>query len=182
MNLVFHISEDGSETAKFCACTIFCCTFAQIIHFDLVQVGRTKCIIITILIAEALLTNYSLQNLLHLCVSSLQRNQTGSSPAMEFMAFKLCMDYLITYGLSITTFISDRHASITKYMRDVLKSIVHYFDIWHLKKSKDIPNLPTMILYLIFHNINTFHKTSCMYEDIPIQFPMISSFQSRDQT
>ncbi len=57
---------------------------------------------------------------------------------MEFMAFKLSMDYLITYGLYITTFISDRHTSIAKYMRDVLKKIVHYFDLWHLKKSKNI--------------------------------------------
>ena len=63
---------------------------------------------------------------------------------MEFMAFKLSMDYLITYGLCITTFISDRHTSIAKYMRDVLKSIVHYFDIWHLKKSKSIPNFSTI--------------------------------------
>ena len=148
--------DSMGHSAKFCAYT--CATFPQIIHFDLVQVGKTKCIIITILIAQALLINYSLQNLLHLCVSSLQRNQAGSSPVMEFMAFKLCMDYLITYGLSITTFTSDRHTSIAKYMRDVLKSIVHYFDIWHLKKSKDIPNLPTTILYLIVHNINTFHK------------------------
>ena len=108
--------------------------------------------------AQALLTNYLLQNLLHLCVSSLQRNQAGSSTAMEFMAFKLCMDYLITYGLSIKNFISGRHISIAKHMKDVLKSIVHYFDLWHLMKSKDIPNLPTMILYLIAHDTNTFHK------------------------
>ncbi|CAB4026779.1 PREDICTED: uncharacterized protein LOC107331715 isoform X3 [Paramuricea clavata] len=99
------IAGDGrhdsmGHSAKFCAYTIFCCTFAQIIHFNLVQ-----------------------------------RNQAGSSPAMEFMSFKLCMDYMIAYGLTITTFISDRHTSIAKHMRTVLKNIVHYFDIWHLKKK-----------------------------------------------
>ena len=78
---------------------------------------------------------------------------------MEFMAFKLCMDYLITFGLSITTFISDRHTSIAKYMRDVLKNIVHYFDIWHLKKSKNIPNL---ILYFAVH-IKILYACNSMY-------------------
>ena len=55
---------------------------------------------------------------------------------MEFMSFKSCMDYLMKQGLSITTFISD---SISKHMTTVLKKITHYFDIWHLKKSKYIP-------------------------------------------
>ncbi|CAB3984261.1 Hypothetical predicted protein [Paramuricea clavata] len=65
----------------------------------------------------------------------VQRNQAGSSPAMEFMSFKSCMDYLIKKGLAITTFISDRHTSVAKYMRSVLSKITHYFDIWHLKKT-----------------------------------------------
>ncbi|CAB4027620.1 Hypothetical predicted protein, partial [Paramuricea clavata] len=102
------ISGDGrrdsmGHSAKFCAYTIFCSTFAKIVHFDLVQ-----------------------------------RNQAGSSPAMEFMCFKLCMDYLIGYGIRITTFISDRHTSIAKYMRTKLTNIIHYFDIWHLKKSSSL--------------------------------------------
>ena len=55
---------------------------------------------------------------------------------MEFMGFRQCMEYLIGYGLIITTFISDRHIAIASHMRKVLVNIVHYFDIWHLKKSK----------------------------------------------
>ena len=66
----------------------------------------------------------------------VKRNQAGSSPAMEFMAFKECMNYLIGYGLVITTFISDRHVSIASHMKKVLTRITHYFHIWHLKKSK----------------------------------------------
>ncbi|XP_015751817.1 PREDICTED: uncharacterized protein LOC107331715 isoform X2 [Acropora digitifera] len=65
----------------------------------------------------------------------VQRNQAGSSTAMEFMAFKQCMNYLIGYGLLITTFISDRHVSIASHMKKVLTGIIHYFDIWHLKKK-----------------------------------------------
>lgn len=52
------------------------------------------------------------------------------------MAFKQCMDFLIGYGLLITTFISDRHISIASHMRKVLHKITHFFDVWHLKKSE----------------------------------------------
>ena len=63
---------------------------------------------------------------------------------MEFMGFQECMQYLIGYGLLISTFISDRHISIASHMNKVLHHIKHYFDIWHLKKSKR------------FHCINVF--------------------------
>lgn len=68
---------------------------------------------------------------------------------MEFMAFKLYMDYMITYGLTISTFISDRHSSIAKYMRTAVKNIVHYFDLWHLKKSKSTIVLLPKTYYLV---------------------------------
>jgi len=55
---------------------------------------------------------------------------------MEFVGFKQFMEFLIGYGLFITTFISDRHVVIASHMKKVLKNILHYFDIWHLKKSK----------------------------------------------
>lgn len=54
---------------------------------------------------------------------------------MEFMAFKKCMDELIGWDLLISTFISDRHKSISSHMKKVLTHVTHYFDIWHLKKS-----------------------------------------------
>lgn len=60
----------------------------------------------------------------------------GSSNAIEYAAFQRCMDFLLGNGLPISTFVSDRHASITKHMREELTNITHYFDIWHLKKSK----------------------------------------------
>lgn len=77
----------------------------------------------------------------------LQRNQAGSSPAMEFVGFEQCMEYLIGYGLLITTFISDRHVSIASHMKKVLTNIVHYFDIWHLKKSKDTYKCTFMLVH-----------------------------------
>ena len=56
--------DSMGHSAKFCQYTIFCCTFAQIIYFDLVQVGRVKCIILTILIELKLC---SLQNFRTYC-------------------------------------------------------------------------------------------------------------------
>ena len=55
---------------------------------------------------------------------------------MEFMGFKACMEFIIGYGILITAFVSDRHVSIAAYMKKSLMKITHYFDIWHLKKSK----------------------------------------------
>lgn len=65
----------------------------------------------------------------------LQRNQAGNSPAMEFMGFQSCIDFLLGCGIVITTFISDRHTQIASHMKNVLTQITHYFDLWHLKKS-----------------------------------------------
>lgn len=63
-----------------------------------------------------------------------QRNVAGSSSAMEYLGFQRCFAYLSDCGIKISTFISDRHTSIAKHMREKLKEVVHYFDLWHLKK------------------------------------------------
>ena len=57
---------------------------------------------------------------------------------MDFVGLKQCMEYLIGYGLLITTFISDHPILIASHMKKVLTNIVPYFDIWHLKKSKEM--------------------------------------------
>ena len=53
-----------------------------------------------------------------------------------FLGFQSCMDFLLGCGVVISTFISDRHTQIASHMKTVLKNITHYFDLWHLKKSK----------------------------------------------
>ncbi|KAK3715783.1 hypothetical protein QZH41_018834 [Actinostola sp. cb2023] len=65
----------------------------------------------------------------------VQRNEAGNSGAMEMIGFKRSLSYLLGCGLAISTFISDRHSSIAKYMREQMTGITHYFDLWHLKKS-----------------------------------------------
>lgn len=54
---------------------------------------------------------------------------------MEYLGFQRSLAYLSECGIKISTFISDRHTSIAKHMREKLIDITHYFDLWHLKKS-----------------------------------------------
>ena len=74
-----------------------------------------------------------------------QANQAGSSSGMEFLAFQKAFTFLLGTGMIIKSFISDHHTSIAKWMRedcvikcnDLGKPVVqHFFDIWHIAKSK----------------------------------------------
>ncbi|XP_028414075.1 uncharacterized protein LOC114537143 [Dendronephthya gigantea] len=64
----------------------------------------------------------------------VQRNEVGSSAAMEYHGFVRSIEYLLGCGLIMKTFVSDRHTAIAKHMREKLANLNHYFDIWHLKK------------------------------------------------
>ena len=64
---------------------------------------------------------------------------------MEFLAFQKAFTFVLGSGMIIKSFISDRHASIAKWMReecpkkckDLGKPIIdHFFDLWHIAKSK----------------------------------------------
>lgn len=87
----------------------------------------------------------------------LQSNEVNGSSAMEFEGFLRGMGYLFGVGLTVATFISDRHLSIAKHMREKLPNIRHYFDLWHLKKSKSdqLNNLSSHIhcKYIHIHKI-----------------------------
>ena len=64
-----------------------------------------------------------------------QSNETGSSQATELEGAKRCFTYLQQLGLSITTFVSDRHKGIAKWIRESCVSTTHYCDIWHIARS-----------------------------------------------
>jgi hypothetical protein len=66
-----------------------------------------------------------------------QKNEAGNSLAMEYEGFKRSMDNLLKRNIPISTFVSDRHPSIAKHMWEKHKDITHYFDLWHLIKSKN---------------------------------------------
>lgn len=64
---------------------------------------------------------------------------------MEAYGHKKAMRYLLDTEMVIKSFISDRHTSIAKWMREecpklckeLNKPIInHYFDLWHIAKSK----------------------------------------------
>lgn len=57
---------------------------------------------------------------------------------MEYAAFVRCIEFLVGFGMPFESFVSDRHTSVVKHMREKLPNITHYFDLWHLKKSKFI--------------------------------------------
>ena len=65
-----------------------------------------------------------------------QRNEAGSSQGMELLAFQQCMSYLLKQGITLDSLITDRHSSIAKYIREQFTKVTHYFDLWHLRKSK----------------------------------------------
>ena len=69
---------------------------------------------------------------------SFQRNEVGSSTAMEYAAFQQCMDFLMGHSLDISTFVSDRHMTYQHCKTHERKTYQHnsLFDLWHLKKSK----------------------------------------------
>ena len=54
---------------------------------------------------------------------------------MEYLAFQECMEYMSTCGLNYDTLVTDRHSTISKHMREKMKDVKHYFDLWHLRKS-----------------------------------------------
>ncbi|XP_028404061.1 uncharacterized protein LOC114526733 [Dendronephthya gigantea] len=62
-------------------------------------------------------------------------NETGSSTAMELEEAKLCFHFLKDKGLSVDTFVSDRHKGIAKWIRQTQPRTIHFFDIWHVTRS-----------------------------------------------
>jgi len=63
---------------------------------------------------------------------------------MEFLGFKEAFTFLLGTGMIIKSFVSDRHTSIAKWMREdcpkkceeLGKPVAqHFFDIWHIGKK-----------------------------------------------
>lgn len=65
----------------------------------------------------------------------LQANQVKNSNDMELQGAKKCFHFLKQAGLTIANFVSDRHRSIAKWIRECEPNTSHFFDIWHVAKS-----------------------------------------------
>lgn len=66
---------------------------------------------------------------------SCQANQVKSSSDMELKGAQDSFAFLKAAGLAIAVFISDRHRSIAKWIREQEPQTEHFFDIWHVAKS-----------------------------------------------
>ena len=54
---------------------------------------------------------------------------------MELEGCKLTLKFLTSVGISIKTFITDRHRGIAKWFSTAYPKINHYFDLWHVART-----------------------------------------------
>ena len=54
---------------------------------------------------------------------------------MELLGAQKCFKRLHQENVELSTFVSDRHAGIAKWVRNNKTKTRHYFDIWHVAKS-----------------------------------------------
>ena len=54
---------------------------------------------------------------------------------MEFYGFQKCLEFLQAHSVKITKLVTDRHATIARFMLDNYQEINHRFDLWHIAKS-----------------------------------------------
>lgn len=54
---------------------------------------------------------------------------------MELLGAKKCFEKLQKEKVSVSTFVSDRHTGIAKWIKDHQTSTHHFYDIWHVARS-----------------------------------------------
>ena len=54
---------------------------------------------------------------------------------MELAGAKLCFQYLKDSGLSIPSFITDRHRGIATWIQESQTETRHFHDLWHIVKG-----------------------------------------------
>ena len=55
---------------------------------------------------------------------------------MEIEGLIRAVQYLKSHGLVIDQFVTDHHKQIAKYFHEKLPDTKHYYDVWHVAKSK----------------------------------------------
>ncbi|XP_068697377.1 uncharacterized protein [Montipora foliosa] len=65
----------------------------------------------------------------------LQANETGGSYQIELEGAKRAFAYLMSVGLKIAVFVSDRHRGVAKWLCECQPNTAHFFDIWHVARS-----------------------------------------------
>ena len=67
--------------------------------------------------------------------SHYQSNETCGSQQTELEGCKRSFGLLSQMGLPVAVFVSDRHQSIEKWIRECRKDTTRYYDLWHVAKS-----------------------------------------------
>ncbi len=65
-----------------------------------------------------------------------QRNEVSSANAMELEGLKRGLGELKKRRVPWGSIVTDRHIGIKSFLRDTYKNVAHWFDIWHMAKSK----------------------------------------------
>lgn len=60
---------------------------------------------------------------------------------MEPEGFRRCRKELEDKGARLKSITTDRNRSIAKYVREQMPDTAHYFDVWHIAKSKSCGKL-----------------------------------------
>ena len=66
---------------------------------------------------------------------------------MEKEGLHRVLQFLNQENVNIGALVTDRHRQINKWLNDNHPSIVHYYDTWHVAKSKE------HFLYCILHDL-----------------------------
>ncbi|XP_065066719.1 uncharacterized protein LOC135692501 [Rhopilema esculentum] len=65
----------------------------------------------------------------------LQSNQAGSSNNMEPVGAQRAFKFIKDNNLNISIFVSDRHRTIAKWIRECEPQTTHFYDLWHVCKG-----------------------------------------------
>jgi Transposase len=68
-------------------------------------------------------------------IQLVQSNEVGGSYHMELEGLKRSIEFLWQNDLVPSVIISDRHASIQKWVRENMPNTQHYYDVWHVAKG-----------------------------------------------
>lgn len=69
-------------------------------------------------------------------IDLLQSNEVKNSNAMELEGLKRALNTVDAKGVTISDLTTDRHVQVRKFLREERSDINHWFDGWHLAKSK----------------------------------------------
>ena len=54
---------------------------------------------------------------------------------MELLGVQRCFEFLTKKGVTPSSFVSDRHKSVAKWLRESFENVAHYYDIWHVART-----------------------------------------------